>query len=108
MSRTHSRRRLAAAALAVAATVAGLAGAAPITGERILAADKEPQNWLAHGRTYGEQRFSPLTQVNDRNVAQLGLAWAYATGTTRGLQATPRLTASQQAYRPQARGTCGS
>ncbi len=61
----------------------------PVTAERIIAADKEPQNWLAHGRTYGEQRYSPLKQVNDGNVEQLGLAWSYATGTTRGLQATP-------------------
>jgi quinohemoprotein ethanol dehydrogenase len=61
----------------------------PVTAERIIAADKEPQNWLAHGRTYGEQRHSPLKQINDGNVGQLGLAWDYATGTTRGLQATP-------------------
>ena len=58
-------------------------------GARIAAADAEPQNWLAHGRTYGEQRFSPLRQVNDGNVEKLGLAWSYATGTRRGLQATP-------------------
>jgi quinohemoprotein ethanol dehydrogenase len=65
------------------------AGAAPVTGQRIIHADQEPQNWLAHGRTYGEQRYSPLRQVNEGNVGQLGLAWSYATGTTRGLQATP-------------------
>ena len=65
------------------------AQARPVTAERIIAADQEPQNWLAHGRTYGEQRYSPLKQINDGNVGQLGLAWDYATGTTRGLQATP-------------------
>jgi len=42
-----------------------------------------------HGRTPGEQRYSPLDQIHERNVAQLGLAWTYATGTTRGLEATP-------------------
>ena len=62
---------------------------ASVDGARIVAADTEPQNWLAHGRTYGEQRYSPLAKVNDGNVAQLGLAWSYATGTTRGLEATP-------------------
>ena len=61
----------------------------PVTAERIIAADQEPQNWLAHGRTYGEQRYSPLKQVNDGNVEKLGLAWSYATNSTRGLQATP-------------------
>ncbi len=71
--------------------MAGAAAAAPkpVTTERIIAADREPQNWLAHGRTYGEQRYSPLQQVNAGNVEKLGLAWSYATGTTRGLQATP-------------------
>jgi quinohemoprotein ethanol dehydrogenase len=64
-------------------------GAATVDGARIAAADAEPGNWLAHGRTYGEQRFSPLARINDGNVGGLGLAWSYATGTTRGLQATP-------------------
>ena len=31
-----------------------------IDEQRIIAADSEPGNWLAHGRDYGEQRFSPL------------------------------------------------
>jgi quinohemoprotein ethanol dehydrogenase len=64
-------------------------GAATVDGARIIAADSEPQNWLAHGRTYGEQRFSPLAKINDGNVGKLGLAWSYATGTRRGLQASP-------------------
>jgi quinohemoprotein ethanol dehydrogenase len=77
------------AALLGALALVQVAQPAPVTGERIAAADREPQNWLAHGRTYDEQRFSPLKQVHDGNVGQLGLAWSYATGTTRGLQATP-------------------
>ena len=57
--------------------------------ERIRAADSEPGNWLAHGRTYSEQRFSPLEEVNDGNVGELGLAWYFDTGTDRGLEASP-------------------
>ncbi|MCM2310736.1 MAG: PQQ-dependent dehydrogenase, methanol/ethanol family [Steroidobacteraceae bacterium] len=96
MNSTRARHTLLAAAFvaisacamnAVAASSGG--GAATVDGARIIAADQEPQNWLAHGRTYGEQRYSPLTQVNDRNVAGLGLAWSFATATTRGLQASP-------------------
>jgi len=45
-----------------------------VDGARIIAADGEPQNWLAHGRTYGEQRYSPLAQINAGNVEKLGLA----------------------------------
>jgi quinohemoprotein ethanol dehydrogenase len=33
-----------------------------VDANRIIAADKEPGNWLAHGRTYSEQRFSPLKE----------------------------------------------
>ncbi|MFT4712370.1 MAG: PQQ-dependent dehydrogenase (methanol/ethanol family) [Candidatus Azotimanducaceae bacterium] len=56
---------------------------------RIMNADSEPQNWLSHGRTYSEQRYSPLDEINRSNVKKLGLAWAYKTGTKRGLEATP-------------------
>ncbi len=48
-----------------------------------------PGDWLSHGRDSGEQRFSPLDQISAENVARLGLAWSYATGTRRGLEATP-------------------
>jgi quinohemoprotein ethanol dehydrogenase len=94
---TSTRTLLALTALYVACGAPSL-GASPakttrtfaqVDGARITAADSEPHNWLAHGRTYGEQRFSPLKQVNSGNVEKLGLAWAYATGTLRGLQATP-------------------
>ncbi len=62
---------------------------AGIDTARIIAADSEPQNWLEHGRTYSEQRFSPLDSINQDNVQELGLAWYWDTGTTRGLEATP-------------------
>lgn len=60
-----------------------------IDGGRIRNADSEPENWLAHGRTYGEQRYSPLASINAGNVGGLGLAWAYATESERGHEATP-------------------
>ena len=60
-----------------------------ITAERIVSADQEPGNWLAHGRTYDEQRHSPLSQINAANAEELGLAWFWDTGTVRGLEATP-------------------
>lgn len=58
-------------------------------GARIAAADSEPGNWLAHGRTYDEQRYSPLKLINEDNVGELGLAWSFDTNTTRGLEASP-------------------
>jgi quinohemoprotein ethanol dehydrogenase len=45
--------------------------------------------WLVHGRTPYEQRFSPLEQVTRENVRTLGLAWSFDLGSTRGVEATP-------------------
>ncbi|GAK43667.1 pyrrolo-quinoline quinone [Tepidicaulis marinus] len=64
-------------------------GPAAVTGARIANADSEPGSWLAHGRTYSEQRFSPLDQITDKNVDKLAPAWVFDTGTTRGLEASP-------------------
>lgn len=57
----------------------------------IHAADdnREADNWLSYGRGYFEQRHSPLTHINQKNVDQLKLAWFFDTGNTQGLQATP-------------------
>ena len=62
---------------------------ASVDDARLEAADSEPGNWLAHGRDYGEQRFSPLDEIDASNVAALGLAWTYDTGRGRGHEATP-------------------
>ena len=64
-------------------------GPADVDGARILAADSEPGNWMTYGRTYNEQRFSPLDQINDQNASQLGLSWSYDLDTARGQEATP-------------------
>ena len=60
-----------------------------ITRDRLLSADKEPQNWLTLGRDFAGSYYSPLRDINDRNVAQLGFAWQYELPTRRGLQASP-------------------
>lgn len=60
-----------------------------VTEARLLAAGDDPDNWLSHGRTYAEQRFSPLTDINEANVGELSLAWAVELDTNRGQEATP-------------------
>ena len=60
-----------------------------IDDERIIKAESEPGNWIAHGRTYEEQRFSPLSKINKGSVSNLGLAWYKDMGTNRALEATP-------------------
>jgi len=84
------RRIALAAAFAVATLLAGCgSGTADIDGKRIAAADDSPGEWLTHGRTYGEQRFSPLTQISKTTVKDLGLAWSYDLPENRGIEATP-------------------
>ena len=46
-------------------------------------------DWTAYGRTTDEQRFSPLTQINEQTMGRLGLLWSRELGTTHGLEATP-------------------
>ncbi len=48
-----------------------------------------PGDWLTHGRTYSEQRYSPLTQISVDHIDQLGLAWSFDLQSERGVEATP-------------------
>jgi quinohemoprotein ethanol dehydrogenase len=73
---------------AVAEAAANPAPAAVDTA-RIILADREPGNWMSVGRTYDEQRFSPLAQIDEHNVGRLGLAWYYDLKTFRGIEGTP-------------------
>lgn len=64
-------------------------GAAGVDDAALRSADERVGDWLTHGRTYSEQRYSPLDQIDSQNVTKLGLVWAFDTGTDRGLEATP-------------------
>src|SRR5690606_26791521 len=64
--------RLLAAAVSLA-----LLAAAPSQGagpDSAGLAHPDPGQWVSPSRTYDEQRFSPLTQINDKTVGRLGLA----------------------------------
>ena len=62
--------------LLAATMLASPAFAADVTPDRLLNADKEPQNWLMNHRTYDGQRFSPLARINRDNVKNLKFAYA--------------------------------
>jgi len=86
----HSIRKLLLAGAAAFATGPALAG--DVTPDRLVNADKEPQNWLMNHRTYDAQRYSPLDKVNKDNIKGLKLAYALAIGGTaanENLQSTP-------------------
>jgi len=65
------------------------ASPANVDSSRLINADQQPGNWMTYGRTYSEQRFSPLKQINDQNVGQLALAWYVDLDPRRGQEATP-------------------
>jgi alcohol dehydrogenase (cytochrome c) len=86
----RSIRKLLLGGVAALATCPALAG--DVTPDRLVNADKEPQNWLMNHRTYDAQRYSPLDKISKDNVKGLKLAYALAIGGTaanENLQSTP-------------------
>jgi quinohemoprotein ethanol dehydrogenase len=62
---------------------------ANVSQARLAAAARPGDDWITHGGGWQEQRFSPLTQINDKNVSRLGLLWYDDLHTYRGVEATP-------------------
>ena len=69
-----------------------------VTVQRLIDADKEPQNWLLPYRTYDARYHSPLKEINRGNVANLkvkflhslgGMNTTSATGSPPTIQSTP-------------------
>jgi quinohemoprotein ethanol dehydrogenase len=81
----------AAAALSLSDAALSKDAQAPgqVDGARIRSEESSGDNWLSYGRTYDEQRFSPLAQIDARNVQQLGLAWSADISSPDGLSSTP-------------------
>ncbi|MDB5529576.1 MAG: quinoprotein ethanol dehydrogenase [Devosia sp.] len=76
-------RRAALAGAYASVLLAGVAAmpavyAAEVTGDRIVKADSEPQNWLTNNRDYTAQRFSPLDTINKTNASGLKLLYSVA------------------------------
>ena len=63
--------------------------AALIVDDASMSNEASGDNWLAYGRTYSEQRFSPLTQINDTNIGRLGPSGSSSCPSDRGLVSTP-------------------
>ena len=62
---------------------------ATLVDDAAMADESAGENWLAYGRTYSEQRFSPLDQINAGNVSGLGVDWYMDLPNARGLVSTP-------------------
>ena len=67
----------------------------PVTGditntdEQRINADADQDNWRLHGRTYDNQRFSPLTEITASNVKQLKPVALIQTGVANAMESTP-------------------
>jgi alcohol dehydrogenase (cytochrome c) len=57
--------------------------------EELVKANQNAGEWMLYGRTYDNQRFSPLTQISPKNVASLRPVWAAALSSLDGVEATP-------------------
>lgn len=80
---------LMAGALGCGVSAQAAAQPAAVDTKRLQAAAQEPANWMTHGGTYQEQRFSRLDQIDQDNVGELGLAWTHRLDIDRGVEATP-------------------
>lgn len=63
--------------------------AGDVNDSRVASESSQGANWLLNGRTYDEQHFSPLRQVSDKNVSQLGLDWYLDVDTAMGVVSEP-------------------
>ena len=70
--------------------IAGCKPAGPtVVDDASLTSDPRGANWLGFGRSYNEQRFSPLTQITAANVSGLQVDWYLDLPDDRGLVSTP-------------------
>jgi alcohol dehydrogenase (cytochrome c) len=76
-------------ALALFSIAAALSAQSPVTFDRILNADKEPQNWLSYSGTTRSQRYSLLTQITPDNVKNLELQWVFQSRSLEKYESTP-------------------
>ena len=60
-----------------------------VTEQRVLAESAKGDNWFLKGGSFRGDHFSPLSQINDGNVEELGLAWASDLPAPDGISATP-------------------
>ncbi len=74
-------------ALSVAA--AGDSKRGNVTENRVLEESASGENWFLKGGNFAGQHYSPLAQINDGNVGQLGLAWSAELDIPDGIAATP-------------------
>lgn len=74
--------------LAVAVCATG-AQARTVVDAKTLSDQAQGANWLAYGRNFYEQRYSPLKQINTETAGRLGLEWSLPLPKDHSLLGTP-------------------
>lgn len=83
-------RLLIGSALLALAVSASQLGSTPPQGNAMPAALlADGSNWPSGGRDYNEHNFSPLAQINEGSIGELGLAWSLDLVGEHSLEATP-------------------
>ncbi len=62
---------------------------APVSAERLLNAEDEPDNWLMYSGNYKSQRYSGLDQIDRGNAADLQIQWVHQLRTLDQAETTP-------------------
>jgi alcohol dehydrogenase (cytochrome c) len=65
------------------------ANVSPVTFDRILKANQEPQNWLTYSGTTMSQRHSLLNQITPDNAKDLTLKWVFQSRSLEKHEVTP-------------------
>jgi quinohemoprotein ethanol dehydrogenase len=60
-----------------------------VTEARVLQDSSEGNDWMVDGGDFGERHFSPLKEINDKNIDALGLAWSLDIDSPMGMTAEP-------------------
>ncbi|HWK38792.1 MAG TPA: methanol/ethanol family PQQ-dependent dehydrogenase [Hyphomicrobium sp.] len=79
-------RKFLYATVAVAAVALSLPASA---NESAMKAVANPNNWAMQRHDYTAQGYSPLDQINTKNVGKLHVAWTFSTGVLRGHEGSP-------------------
>ena len=61
----------------------------PVTTERLLEGTDNTNGWTMYGGNYGNWRYSPLEDINKKNVDELTPAWMFQTGIVGQLSGSP-------------------
>jgi quinohemoprotein ethanol dehydrogenase len=79
-----------ASAMAAAMVCAAAAQQAKPVDDKALKNAAKSADWLSNGHDLGDNRYSPLKQIDPSNASRLGLAWSYDTAGSFGtVETTP-------------------